>query len=178
MRKAVIIFSALAIVLIVTYFLLFYRTVKFPEFEYDHVAVLSVDRAVMDTASDNYEDEVLVVTNNKNGTDGASFLDSKGVPLHPYYTRTEIPQEVVDDLHDCLEAPSGFSGVKQNECYPFYRDAIVYYDRNNNPVGWISLCFQCDKIYFSPKNELVTNESFDRIRSLFKRNGLFSEKEK
>lgn len=55
----------------------------YPDFEYATVKLLSLDRTIADTAS-NEMSEVLMPFSSV--SDGFSFLDDQGVPLHKYYT--------------------------------------------------------------------------------------------
>ena len=47
-------------------------------------------------------------------------------------------------------------------CVHKFRDAIVFYDKNDKPVDWINFCFECGEstIYFE-------SENWDKIQQFF-----------
>lgn len=146
-----------------------YNEASFHGFKYDHACILSISRKVIDTASDEVQNRVLLPFSKTTG--GKSFINSKGKPIHKFYSKRLLTSKQIESLHNCFK-----STVAENEtmmpCIPIYRDAIIYYDKNNIPVGWISICFECQIIYFIPQNNGISNGSIGCVRSLFNSLGL------
>ncbi len=166
MRKKLILISLTLLISLGIYYYFELRRIDFPNFDYDHAALLSIDKKILDTTSNESKYSVMLPTNG-NGTNGASFLNDKGIPYHNYYSKKNITTEQEVMIHNCL-SPMSIFGEKRNDCLPIYRDIVVYYDKNDKPVGWMSVCFECGELYFSPENMGWSNSSIDCLEDLFK----------
>jgi hypothetical protein len=168
MKKLVYILISVILIIGLSFYF-FLNHVGYPNFDYDHVKVLSLDRKMIEPVSTETQSSKL--TPPLWSVDGYSFLNDSGFPVHKYYTERLLSATQTKEIQDCLIA-SGLRNESPNECTPVFRDAVVYYDKNDVPIGWISICFDCQYIEFSPKRFHVSNKSVARLHKLFQRYNL------
>ena len=157
-------FIAIALLAIIWTVVTWKRQLNFPNFKYDHVALLSLDRNIEDTASYEFIDEVLMPYDEYGEQ---TFVDSNGIPLHNHYIKTDISRDLEKEISRCLVTPGMLEGLYSYKCIPAYRDVIVYYDKNEKPIQWISVCFECKSIALSRRYLYVSDKSVDCLEKIF-----------
>ncbi|MDJ1492489.1 hypothetical protein QNI19_06075 [Cytophagaceae bacterium DM2B3-1] len=93
-----------------------------------------------------------------------------------------LTEENLVYLDSLLKIPS--RELKEDyACSPQYKDAIIYYNRDDKPIGWINVCFGCQHICFQPENATNRNLAYaidyptiDGIYSLFQQLGVIDKK--
>ena len=135
------------------------KYLSYPNFKINHAILYTLDGSLNRSNIANDSSELLLRTDN--GTDGASFINNKGVPIHTHYRTRELSDKNLEDVNSCINQIN-LSEVMTTECIPVYRDVIVYYSQSNEPIAWLSLCFECRKMY------LKTHRTNSNFRSEFK----------
>lgn len=102
--------------------------------------------------------------------------DNKGVQQSKVLTLTEI-----SELSHILYNTCGKYYIKNrmgNKCF-FPRNAILFYDENNQIFAYLDICFECSGIKFFPADISQSIDScefiYPELESFFKNKGLMTE---
>lgn len=66
-------------------------------------------------------------------------------------------RELNDQLTEILKIP--FFGYDAWMCWPIYRDAILFFDSDNNLIDGINICFQCSDVINLSKKQILTDRA-------------------
>jgi len=73
---------------------------------------------------------------------------------------------VVKELREILTIPT--DEVNHWMCAPFYRDAVVFYDENNQIVDVLNVCLSCDHMFSWKRGPVDAGyETYQRIKQFF-----------
>lgn len=152
-------------------------TTKFPKEEYAYIKTYSINRTwdldslfsnfLKDTTTQHseepdtgyYFDENLVVGDLWLGE--LSIYNSKKQKAKTAQFIKKLNRFEVKRLQNILVEDSDNKGYS-TFCVHKFRDAIVFYDKNDKPVEWINFCFECGEatIFFE-------SENWDKIQQFF-----------
>ena len=107
------------------------------------------DHATAYFSKDPLEDEEFV----KRGKLNSKITDTVGVLLS---------KSKIKELDRILASPDRAGEYAIKECF-LPRHGVVFWDKNQNPTGWVSVCFECNQIMANPKcdkNDLMDLKSF------------------
>lgn len=132
-----------------------YIDLAIPSFE--TVKILSLDKTIYNSISDTKIFDSLVKNKIVTGSfDNFTFLDSLGNPLSSHFDSLVLNKVQTGVLLSTL----GKCYAKDNPGFPLcgsrIKDAIVFYDSNNKPFGFIELGFSCNVYYFSKSLKMNT----------------------
>lgn len=132
-----------------------YIELAIPSFE--TVKILSLDKTIYNSISDTKIFDSLVKNKIITGSfDNFTFLDSLGNSLSSHYDSLVLNKEQAGLLLSTL----GKCYTKDNPGFPLcgsqIKDAIVFYDNNKKPFGFILLGFSCHVYYFSRSLKINT----------------------
>lgn len=144
-----------------------YTDLKFPPFE--TVKILYLDKTVYNSITGPEVFDSLLSKKILAGEfDNFTFLDSLGNPLSHYYDSLVLNNEQINLLISLLAK----CYTKDNPGFPLcgsqIKDAIVFYDSNSKPSGFIQLGFDCNVYYFSASLNINTmNLNSDSLMKKF-----------
>ena len=124
-----------------------YTRVKFPKLEYDKVDYYVFDDRLTDL------DSLRLVSNYE-----YSFIDTLGNiynTIKPKY-KLSLTRDEISFLKESLRVYTPKKAKKDTstlatDCAVFYRDVLVWKDKNDKPIAAFEMCFTCGKYNFYPK---------------------------
>ncbi len=124
-----------------------YTRVKFPKLEYDKVDYYVFDDRLTDL------DSLRLVSNYE-----YSFIDTLGNiynTIKPKY-KLSLTRGEINFLKESLRVYTPKKAKKDTstlatDCAVFYRDVLVWKDKNDKPIAAFEMCFTCGKYNFYPK---------------------------
>ena len=124
-----------------------YTRVKFPKLEYDKVDYYVFDDRLTDL------DSLRLVSNYE-----YSFIDTLGNiynTIKPKY-KLSLTRGKINFLKESLRVYTPKKAKKDTstlatDCAVFYRDVLVWKDKNDKPIAAFEMCFTCGKYNFYPK---------------------------
>lgn len=130
-----------------------YTRVKFPKLEYDKVDYYVFDDRLTDL------DSLRLVSNYE-----YSFIDTLGNiynTIKPKY-KLSLTRDEINFLKESLRVYTPKKAKKDTsnlatDCAVFYRDVLVWKDKNDKPIAAFEMCFTCGEYNFYPKisNEVI-----------------------
>ncbi len=95
-----------------------------------------------------------------------SIYNSKGKKAKTAQLIKKLTSEEIENFRK-LMIKDHDNMILSSYCYHTYRDAIVFYNNNDKPVGWINFCFSCGdlnsnwrKIYDYEQDSLLSIKQF------------------
>jgi hypothetical protein len=91
-------------------------------------------------------------------------ISGKLNPLISDSIGVSLSEKRIHQLNRILSSPDKYIGYPVMECF-LPRHGVVFWDKDNKPIAWISVCFECGNMKANPN---VDKEELIGLRSFFK----------
>jgi hypothetical protein len=148
---------------------------SYPRRKFSSVALLSVDSVIRKIYStrDLQNQNLLIQTGR-----GLGFIDTSGKPIHNHYIEKILDSNSVKELLEVFKLAFLSEGSEHldKDCFPVYREAVIFYDFNKKPIAYVNVCFTCELTEFNPFinsiNDFDNTNRWEALRRLFDNNGI------
>ncbi|WP_314003492.1 hypothetical protein [Xanthocytophaga flava] len=114
---------------------------------------------------------------------GLSMFDANGKIIYPRpVMKKRLKERDLQSINRFLKLPKQ-EMAGDYICMPEYKEAIVYYNKWDKPVGWMNICFICKSICIQPDNQnnnalskQVDYSALDSIYHLFQQLDILDKK--
>lgn len=134
---------------------------SFPQVPYSYIKVLSLDTAYLYTSDLPLIDKGIL----KDFKWGPAFVDSMGLPIHQKFQEVRLNTQQQAKLDSILRpTPIAHDFFLNKVCMPIFRDVIIFYNQEDQPLAQVQVCSGCKTSNFIAIQKSIPDPSYGRVR--------------